>query len=152
MSKMESRYSQANIGSLIVSLFFIVAGFVVLYDTSSYSDVDSKVFPQAVAIVLIICAAVSFLSGILKPFAEGGFGRGTWWRRILLVITMLIACSAMPLVGFLAASVIAFGGGLIAAMHKDWSTKTIFLYGGIGAVVMTVFYLLFRFILHVPLP
>ena len=48
--------SQLSIGSFIASAFFIIAGIVTLYDTMSYSDIDSKVFPRAAAIVLIICA------------------------------------------------------------------------------------------------
>ena len=152
MNNTDNRKSQGHIGSLTVSGFFVLAGLVTLYDTTSYSDVDSKVFPQAVAIILIICAAISFITTIMKPSSEGGFGRGIWWRRILLVITMLLACAAMPFIGFLAAGTIAFGGGLIAAMHDRWSARTIVLYCCIGALIMIVFYLLFRYPLHVPLP
>lgn len=152
MSKIQIRKTQAHIGSLIASVFFVLAGLVTLYDTTSYSDVDSKVFPQAVAIILIICAVISFITTIINPISEGGFGQGIWWRRLLLVITMLLTCFAMPYVGFLAAGVIAFCGGLIAAMHDPWSSRTMFLYGGIGVLVMTTFYMLFRYVLHVPLP
>ena len=139
-------------GSLIASLFFIFAGVVTLYDTTKYTDVDSKVFPQAVAIILIICSAIALVTTLMKKSSEEGFGHGVWWRRVLLVITMLLTCFAMPYVGFLGASAIAFCGGLLAAMHESWSGKTAMLYGGIGIVVMTAFYLLFRYALHVPLP
>ena len=145
-------HRQGYIGSLIVSALFIFAGLVTLYDTTGYSDVDSKVFPRAVAIVLIICASIAFITTAMKSLTEEGFGQGIWWRRWLLVITMLLACFAMPYVGFLAGGAIAFCGGLIAAMHDRWSLKTVLLYGGIGAVIMTVFYVLFRFLLNVPLP
>ena len=127
MSKMvnPNKKSQGSIGSLIISAFFIMAGIVTLFDTMSYSDIDSKVFPRAAAIVLIICASASLIFGLIKPTAEEGFGHGSWWRRILLVITMLITCLAMPYLGFLAASAIAFAGGLIAAMHDQWTKKKI---------------------------
>ena len=152
MNKMNTGKSQGYIGSLIVSALFIVAGLVTLYDTTSYSDVDSKVFPRAVAIILIICAAISLITTFLKSSSEEGFGQGIWWRRVLLIITMLLACFAMPYVGFLAAGAIAFCGGLIAAMHDNWSGRTMLLYGGIGVLIMVVFYTLFRYLLHVPLP
>ncbi|MEH6457804.1 MAG: tripartite tricarboxylate transporter TctB family protein [Cocleimonas sp.] len=144
--------SQVSMGSFIVSAFFIIVGIVTLYDTMSYSDIDSKVFPRAAAIVLIICASASLIYGFIKPTAEEGFGRGSWWRRVLLVATMLISCFAMPYLGFLAASAIAFVGGLIAAMHDQWTKKKLLLYWGSGAFIMVGFYILFKVVLQVPLP
>ena len=139
-------------GSLIVSAFFIIAGIVTLYDTFSYSDIDSKVFPRASAIVLILCASISLIMGFLRAPRHEGFGRGIWWRRVLLVVTMLLTCIAMPYLGFLFAGMIAFAGGLIAAMHDRWSAKTLLLYWGSGALIMIGFYSLFRYALSVPLP
>lgn len=144
--------SQGQIGSLLTSAFFVMAGVVTLYDTTGYTDRDSQVFPITVAILLIITAGVSFITRFLKPSNEGGFGRGVWWRRVLLIVTMLLACFAMPYVGFLPAGAIAFAGGLIAAMHDDWSKSTILLYWGAGAVIMLAFFALFKFVLLVPLP
>lgn len=142
----------SNVGSLIVSIFFILAGFLTLYDTQSYSDVDSSVFPQAAAILLIICATVSTIQNLIRPLSDEGFGRGSWWRRLLLVTTMLLTCFAMSYIGFLLAAVIAFIGGMIAAMHDKWSMKKAIIYLGSGALIMVVFYMLFRYALHVPLP
>ena len=144
--------TQGSIGSFIVSAFFIIVGIVTLYDTMTYSDIDSKVFPRASAIVLIICASASLIYGFIKPTAEEGFGHGSWWRRALLVFTMLISCLAMPYMGFLAASAIAFIGGLIAAMHDQWTKKKLFIYWGSGALIMIAFYVLFKIVLQVPLP
>lgn len=144
--------SGANIGSMVISALFVVAGIVTLYDTTGYADRDSKVFPQAVAIGLIVFATISFVMGFLRPSAEGGFGVGDWRRRLGLVVTMLAASLTMPAIGFLAAGAIAFAGGLIAAMHERWSPRTLILYWGAGAVIMGAFYALFRFALLVPLP
>jgi len=144
--------SQGQTGSLLASAFFVFAGAVTLYDTTGYSDRDSQVFPQTVAILLILTAGFSFLHRFLRPSDEGGFGTGDWWRRCLLIATMLGACFAMPFVGFLPAGAIAFAGGLIAAMHDAWRPKTALLYWGAGAVVMVAFYALFKFVLLVPLP
>ncbi|MEP3279076.1 MAG: tripartite tricarboxylate transporter TctB family protein [Stappiaceae bacterium] len=152
MKKAPAIKSEANIGSLVISALFVIAGIVTLYDTTGYSDIDSKVFPRTVAIVLIICATIAFITNFLKPTDTGGFGSGIWWRRITLVVTMLLACFAMPYVGFLPAGAIAFAGGLVAAMHDQWSMKTFLLYGGSGAVVMIAFFALFKYALLVPLP
>ncbi len=148
----KSDSTQRSLGSFIISVLFIIAGIVTLYDTTSYSDLDSKVFPRASAIALIICASVSLIYGLIKPTAEEGFGHGSWWRRILLVLTMLVSCFAMPYLGFLGATAIAFIGGLIAAMHDQWTIKKVLLYWGSGAVIMIAFYVLFKLVLKVPLP
>ncbi len=143
---------QGHIGSLLVSAFFVLAGVITLYDTTGYSDRDSQIFPQAVAIILIITAAIALVAQFLKPTAEEGFGSGIWWRRCLLIFTMLLACFAMPFVGFLPAGAIAFGGGLIAAMHDRWTKSNLLLYWGSGIAIMVAFFSLFKFLLHVPLP
>ncbi len=144
--------SQGQFGSLLISAMFVFIGLITLYDTISYSDRDSQVFPQTVAIILIITAAISFIARFINPSDEGGFGQGTWWRRILLIVAMFITCFAMPVIGFLLAGIIAFVSGLIAAMHDKWSLKTAFIYGCSGMAVMISFFVLFKFILYVPLP
>lgn len=144
--------SQGQVGSLLTSAFFVLAGVVTLYDTTGYTDRDSQVFPTTVAILLIITAGISFITRFLKPSDEGGFGSGVWWRRCLLIVTMLLACFAMPFVGFLPAGAIAFAGGLIAAMHDNWTKSTVLLYWGAGAVITVAFFALFKFVLLVPLP
>jgi putative tricarboxylic transport membrane protein len=143
---------QGRLGSLIVTAFFFIAGIVTLYDTTSYSDTDSQVFPQTVAIGLILFTSISLITQFLKPSESEGFGSGIWWRRALLIVTMLLACAIMPYGGFLPAGAIAFAGGLIAAMHDHWSFRTVLVYWGSGIVVMVAFFTLFKFALQVPLP
>ncbi len=141
-----------QLGSLIISAVFVLAGVVTLYDTLSYTDRDSRVFPQTVAIILIVCASTSFILRFINPTDEGGFGQGVWWRRVLLISTMVLTCLAMPIVGFLPAGAIAFAGGLIAAMHDRWTLTNILIYWGSGGMIMVLFYTLFKYVLHVPLP
>lgn len=143
---------QGQTGSLLIAGFFVLAGAITLYDTTRYTDVDSMVFPRAAATLLIICSLLSLVSTWLRPSAEPGFGQGSWWRRLLLVASMLGACLLMPVIGFLGAGCVAFVGGLIAAMHLRWSAATAFRYGGSGLIIMVGFYALFRYALHVPLP
>lgn len=144
--------ARVNIGTLIVSALFVLAALVTLYDTTTYSDRDSQVFPQAVAIILLITAGLSIVMQFLKPSETDGFGTGSWWRRCLLIVTMFLTCIAMPIIGFLAAATIAFIGGLIAAMHDRWTTTNALLYAGSGIVVIAAFYSLFKYLLLVPLP
>jgi len=141
-----------NMGASLISAFFVLTGLVTLYDASAYSDPDSRVFPQAAATAIIVTGLLSFLGGFLRTPGQDGFGPGSWWRRVLLIITMLGACLVMPYAGFLPGAVIAFAGGLLAAMHHRWSVKTVLLYAGCGAAILAAFYLLFLYALHVPLP
>ena len=144
--------NEVKIGSLITSAFFVLAGIITLWDTQSYTDADSQVFPQAVATVLIICATLSLIMTLLRGGDGEGFGDGIWWRRGLLVASLLIACFLMPYIGFLASGMVAFAGGMLAAMHEQWTPKTAVIYGVSGLVVMSGFYSLFRYVLLVPLP
>jgi len=139
-------------GSVLVALFFVVAGVVTLYDTTTYTDIDSKVFPRAAAILLIVAASIALAGDIVRGTRETGFGQGDWWRRILLIVAMLACCLAMPITGFLPAAGIAFDGALIAALHERWTARRAVIYGGSAVVLMGGFYALFRYALHVPLP
>ena len=141
-----------SLGSLLTAAFFIIAGIVTIWDTYGYSDIDSQVFPRTVAIILIICATASFLFTLISGDESEGFGEGSWWRRILLVIGLLGACAAMPYLGFLLSGVLAFAAGMIAAMHDEWKVQSAILYSASGLVIMSAFYALFRFVLLVPLP
>lgn len=145
-------HNQSKIGSLLISVFFVFAGIITLWDSQKYTDVDSQVFPQTVAIVLIICATIAFIMTFIRSDESEGFGDGTWWRRVLLILSLLAACAAMPYIGFLLSGIVSFIGGLIAAMHNKWTTKSALIYGLSGLVIMSAFYTLFRFVLLVPLP
>lgn len=144
--------SQSKIGSLLISAFFVFAGVITLWDTQKYTDIDSQVFPRTVAIVLVICALIAFITTMIKGDESEGFGQGTWWRRLLLVASLLVACALMPQIGFLWAGIVSFVGGLIAAMHDKWTVKAALIYGLSGLVIMSAFYALFKFVLLVPLP
>lgn len=152
MKDQSSIETKGVVGSQIVAIVFIVVGSLTIYDTYSYTDIDSKVFPRTAAILLIVCASLSLFATWLKPLQEEGFGKGSWWRRLLLVGSMLIACMLMPFIGFLYASFVAFGGGLVAAMHMRWSPIKLALYVGSGIALMVGFYTLFTVALNVPLP
>jgi hypothetical protein len=151
-AKNKPRVNQHNIGSLIIAIVFVFVAVLTLYDTTHYSDIDSKVFPRACAIVLLIFSVITVICELIKPSKVDGFGLGYWWRRVFLVTTMLMACLAMPYITFIPAGGIAFIGGLVAAMHDRWSARTLLLYWGSGAVIIVAFSSIFKYVLHVPLP
>lgn len=144
--------NQQNVGSLVIATLFIIVAVITLYDTTHYSDMDSKVFPRACAIVLLIFSVATVIWELIQPSNVDGFGSGHWWRRITLVMTMLLACLAMPHITFIPAGGIAFIGGLIAAMHDRWTSHTLLLYWGSGAIIIVAFHSFFKYVLYVPLP
>ena len=141
-----------DVGTLAVASLFIGLGLITLYDVTSYSDSDSVVFPTFVAYALIFVSVLVIIRSWLWPNPDNGFGSGDWWRRLLLVVTMLGACLVMPFGGFLPATAIAFAGGLIAARHEGWDARSAFVFAVSGVFIMAGFYALFRFGLGVPLP
>jgi hypothetical protein len=144
--------ARKDIGTLLIASLFIGLGLVTLYDVTTYSDTDSVVFPTFVAYALIFCSVLVILYSWLRPSRDNGFGSGDWWRRLLLVATMLIACLIMPFSGFLPATAVAFVGGLIAARHEGWDARSAIVFAASGIFIMAGFYALFRFALGVPLP
>ncbi|MBV6651960.1 MAG: tripartite tricarboxylate transporter TctB family protein [Hoeflea sp.] len=150
--ELSSRTGRKVIGTLIVASVFICLGLITLYDVTTYSDTDSVVFPTFVAYALIFCSVLVIIASWLRPSQSNGFGSGDWWRRLLLVATMLVACLIMPLSGFLPATAIAFAGGLFAARHEGWDTRSAVVFAASGIAIMAGFYALFRFALGVPLP
>ncbi|KGF70935.1 TRAP transporter [Hoeflea sp. BAL378] len=152
MTDTSSKSAPKDIGTLLIASLFIGLGLVTLQDVSTYSDTDSVVFPTTVAYALIGCSAMVILASWLRPNPDNGFGGGDWWRRILLVASMIAGCLVMPLAGFLPATAIAFAGGLIAARHEGWDLKSAFVFALSGIFIMAAFYALFRYPLGVPLP
>ena len=152
MTDATPRSGRKDVGTLAIASLFISIGLITLYDVTTYSDSDSVVFPTFVAYALIFCSVLVIIYSWLRPNQQNGFGSGDWWRRLLLVATMLGACLVMPFTGFLPATAIAFAGGLIAARHEGWDTRSALVFATSGVFIMAGFYSLFRFALGVPLP
>lgn len=142
-----------DLGSLLVSLLFVTIGVITLRDTAGYMDVDSKIFPRAAGIVLVITAGFAALLSLWRPAAVDEGVRGFhWWRPLLLLAAMLGAALLMPRLGFLPSGALVFAGGLLAGMENRWSARVLVFYGLSSLVVVTAFYALFKYALYVPLP
>lgn len=125
---------------------------IVFWDTTSYTDADSYVFPRAIAAVLAILAVLSIMRWLVAPFPESVTFQGLSLRRLGLVAAMLGATLAMPWLGFLLSGLIAFAAMLALAMYDPWTPKRLVVYPLSGAGVVIGFYLLFSRTLQVPLP
>lgn len=142
-----------SIGEVVVSVLLVGVACLVLWDTTTYVDSDSAVFPRAFAIVLII-ACIAYIGvwltgrGENRPEQE----RGSIVRRVLLVVVMFCGALALPWIGFLAAAVPVFGALLLIAMYDPWTRYRTIVYPLIGLAVVFGFYYVFQELLMVPLP
>lgn len=142
-----------NIGEVVVSAVLIGVGCLVLWDTTTYADADSAVFPRTFSFVLIgacIAYIVVWLMGRgeERPVPESGSAI----RRILLVTVMLGGALAMPWIGFLAAAVPVFGALLLVAMYDPWTPYRAIVYPLVGLALVFGFFFVFQELLLVPLP
>lgn len=140
-------------GSVVVSLLLIAFALLVLWDTTTYVDMDSAVFPRTFAIVLIVASLAYIVAWLIgKVEREEPPQPGSWPRRILLVVVMLVGTLAMPLLGFVLAAIPVFGVLLLVAMHERWTPIRMIVFPLVGLGVVFGFYYLFQELLLVPLP
>ncbi len=136
----------------LMGVFFIAVAGITFWDTTSYTDPDSYVFPRAVALVmtgLSIALIVQWL--IVRPKSELDL-TGANFRRIGLVVLMLGASLLMPWLGFLLTGLILFISLIFIAMYDPWTPARLVIYPLIGAGMVFGFYFIFKNLLLVPLP
>ena len=145
--------ARRDTGGAGVAAFLIGLGCLVIWDTMSYVDADSAVFPRTFAGIMILASLAYLLMWLLgrgeqRPEPEGGSTR----RRVLLVLIMLAGALAMPWIGFVPASLPVFGALILVAMYDPWTPFRIVVYPLIGIAIVFGFYFLFSEALQVPLP
>ncbi len=140
-------------GGAIIAVMLIAFGAFAIYDTTTYADPDSAVFPRAVAMGLVAVSAVYLLVWIAGYAGPAVFNPpGSWPRRIAFVTVMILTALAMPWFGFIPAALVSFALLMIIAMYDRWTPKRIAIYGVIGTAIVIGFYVLFAKFLLVPLP
>ncbi len=140
-------------GGAIVAILLIAFGVFALYDTTTYADSDSAVFPRTVAIGLIAASALHLLVWLVGQAGPAVINPpGSWLRRIAFVVVMLLTAFAMPWVGFIPAALVSFALLMTIAMYDRWTLKLIAIYSAVGVAVVFGFYTLFAKFLLVPLP
>lgn len=146
--------SRHDIASIGMAVLFIVVGLFVLYDTTTYQDLDSSVFPRTVALLMIVFSVVLIVWNLLKPqVAEAAEGEGgSTVRRVVLVLVMIAASAAMPYIGLLLSALISFGVLMAVAMFEPWTRTRLIVYPLSAVVLVVGFHWLFGDLFQVPLP
>ena len=141
-------------GGIVMAAVFVGLGLLVLYDAGTYQDLDSAVFPRTVAL-LMIALSVALVARILLRLPAAGateVPRGLLARRFGLVAVMVLTSAAMPYIGMLSASLIAFAALMAIAMFEPWTRTRLIVYPLSAVVIVVGFHVLFGEILLVPLP
>jgi hypothetical protein len=142
-----------SIGSVVIAALLLICGAVVLWETTTYFDFDSAIFPRTVASLLVALCLIHillWLMGLAAPSESAEPGSSP--RRIGLVLLMLAGAFAMPWLGFILSALATFGCLTLLAMYEPWTRLRVIVYPLVGIAVVLGFYLLFGEILRVPLP
>lgn len=140
-------------GGAVVAACLTALGALVVFDTTTYADSDSAVFPRTFAIVMILASVAYIVTWLMGRGASAGEAEaGSMPRRVLLVAIMLGGTLAMPWVGFLAASIPVFAALTLVAMYDPWTKARAVVYPLVGIAIVLGFYVLFKEVLLVPLP
>ena len=149
---MKTNSEMRSFATPVMAFIFISIAVIVFWDTTSYTDPDSFIFPRAIAAMMAALSVLAILRWLLLPSPEPLSFHGANMRRLGLVAAMLGATLAMPWLGFLISALLAYGAILLLAMYDPWTPKRMLIYPLAGAGVVVGFYLLFSKTLQVPLP
>ena len=139
-------------GSIIIAVLLISIGLIVIYDSFSYSDVDSKAFPITIAVSTILVSIIIIIGQLFNKNSSNSVDVSRWKRRILLVLSMAVTILTMPYIGFIPAITAVFIGTMLTAKYGKWTLKQVSLYLIVSVIIIFVFYSLFSYVLLVPLP
>jgi hypothetical protein len=133
------------------SALLIAVGAAALFYSAEFSDLGA-VFPRAIGGFLVALGCL-YIVLVLRGRTRAGVSLdGSNVRRLGVAVVMLGWAFALPVMGFLASSAVAFSLLLILAQHERWTPRAALLYGASGAVVLGGLYTLFKWLLQVPLP
>ena len=130
---------------------FILAG-VVFVATRDLSRLGG-LFVNYTLIAIAILSALMVIKGFLKPQRLAFFDSSEERNNVIIgIIILALYLVLMPLIGFLPASYLFYAIFNLYLGKDRWSWKNIVRSVVISAVVVTIFYVVFRFLLAVPLP
>jgi len=135
----------------IGSALLVGVGVAALVYSSEFSDLGA-VFPLAIGGLMVAMGVLYLVFYAMGRTQRAAPAAGSNLRRAGVAVVMLAWAFALPSLGFLASSAIAFVLLLMLANHERWTLRTVLLYGATGVLVLGGLYALFKHALQVPLP
>ena len=137
---------------LIIGFSSIVLAGVVFVATRDLSRLGG-LFVNYTLVVIFILSVLMLIKGFVKPQRLSFFDSSEERNNVIVgVVILVVYLILMPLVGFLPASYLFYAIFNLYLAQNRWNWKNILRSVVISAVVVTVFYMVFRFLLAVPLP
>lgn len=137
---------------LIVSGFCLVLAALVYYVTRDLSPLGG-VFINYLLVVMGFLSIVVFIKGIVKPERIRFFRDRIERNSVVSGVGILaVYLGFMPFVGFLPASYVFYAVFNLYLAEEPLSGKNIVQSTVLSALVVTMFYLIFYYVLQVPLP
>lgn len=137
---------------LIIGFSSLALAGVVFAATRDLSRLGG-LFVNYTLLVIAILSVLMLIKGFVKPQRLAFFDSSEERNNVIVGIVILgFYLVLMPLIGFLPASYIFYAFFNLYLAQDRWSLKNILHSVLISAVVVTMFYVLFRYVLAVPLP
>ena len=150
----ERRSPMPNVlnADLIIGFFSLAFGGVIFAVTRDLSHLGG-VFVNYVLIAILFLAVIMIIKGFVKPDKLTFFESVVERNNILIgLFILLVYLLFMPKVGFLPTSYIFYACFNIYLAEDRWATKNILQSAALSAIVVTLFFLIFHYLLAVPLP
>ena len=147
--KWDERHTNA-----VAGVVFALIGAYVIWEAQRFGE-HGAVTPVFIGVGLIVLSAALVISSFVFPrlVPATQVPTGALKKRGVLVLLMIVWVAVLPIVGFLASSIVAFG--LIASavpIRHQWTMRGVVLHA-VGAVSITfAFWYVLTTYLNVPLP
>ena len=139
-------------GGIVFGVGFVLLGIWALAQTAQMSPLGT-VFPRTVATAMVVFAIACIVQASLRrrrPLATPAAASNL--RRVLLVAVMLGWAALLPVFGFIGSSLVATVLLGAVANHEQWTPRRLVVYPATGIAIVGIFYVLFAYVLKVPLP
>jgi len=139
--------------SMIAAAVFLIASAVALVDATNYTDRDSLVFPNTVAIAMAFFSFLLLVRSFVRPREEPAAEKsGSILRSAGVAASMLAAAGMMHWVGFYVAAAFAMTALTLVANFDQWTGRRaagyILCLGGVSSALSVLFVKAFL----IPLP
>jgi putative tricarboxylic transport membrane protein len=143
-----------NLPSMVIAALFIALGVWIYTVAGSMSPLGS-VFPKTISVALMVFSAMLIVQHIRRPAgpasANPAFDSGTR-RRTALAVVMMAWVIAMPGIGFLATSLVAFGLIMAIADYDRPAVRVWLIWFAAGIAICTGFWWLMANVLLLRMP
>lgn len=137
---------------LIVGILTLIVAAVFYYFTRDLSKL-SVIYVNYVLIILGTLSLLTLIKGMVRPERIAFFESAVERNNIVVGLVILFAyLLLLPVLGFLPASYLFFLVMTLYLSEERFTTRNIFVSVAVTIVVVSVFYVVFKHVLLVPLP